>query len=479
MDKKSQEKSMLQEKNNESKLIYNFKIDDYVPDDHLVRYIDKYIKFDFIREKVRHLYSHTGRPSIDPVVLFKMLLLGYLYDISSERQLEQEINVNLAFRWFIKYDIDERVPDHSTLSQTRRRKFSGSTLFRDIFETLVGQCKEFGFIKGETILTDSTHVKANASMESLKEIVITPEEFIKRLDENLETDTTNDEDESDTDKKDKKYSNDTHRSSSDPDSRLMSRKGKPKGLHYLEHRSIDSNGYIVDSFITPGNLQDCEPFLDRIMYMRNNLQLPVRQVVADRGYGTANIYHDLLSMQIEAFIPLRYREKERPGMFSREDYIYNAEEDNFTCPAGQILHKRSKKVRSDGSFVYAGREDYCSDCHIRSQCTTGKLARQIKRLEFQDSIDCQLQAKGSQEWRILLRKRKTLLEGSFAISKMYHGLNRAKMRGLERVQEQALMTAISQNIKKMIKEFKRLERAAESAILFIRLLMNGVRVNRV
>jgi transposase len=463
MYKKLRTGIMLKTKEPEDKLYYCLNIDALVPEDHLLKYIDKNIQFDFIRSRVKHLYSHTGRPSVDPVVLFKMLLIGYLYDIKSERQLEQDIRVNLAYRWFIKYDIDESIPDHSTISQTRRRKFLESKIFQEIFDEIVRQCIAKGFIKGETILTDSTHIKANASYESLKEISITPVEFIKRLDENLDEniDKNNNTDEmgdNKTEERNIRYSNDTHISCSDPDSKLMNRKGKPKGLHYLEHRSIDMSGYITDVHVTPGNLQDSEVYIDRLNRQFWAFKFSIRNVVADKGYGTAEIYKILTDEKINAYIPQRHKDKVREGMFTRKDFIYDSENDNFKCPAGHELERRSAKVRDDGDYVYAGSRSFCNNfCSKRKQCTTtgDKLTKQIRRHQFQDYIDIQLEKKNSIDWNKMLRKRKTIMEGSFANAKNNHGLRRAKMRGLKKVQEQSHMTAIAQNIKKMVKDMRR------------------------
>ena len=446
---------MISKKESERKLIYCLNIEELIPDDHLLRYIDKHIKFDFIRDKVKHLYSHTGRPSIDPVVLFKMLLIGYLYDVKSERQLEQEIQVNLAYRWFIKYDIEDSIPDHSTISQTRRRKFTESTIFQDIFDEIVRQCIAQGFLNGDTILTDSTHIKASASFDSLKKIEITPIEFIKKLDENTDVeqliDTKDDNDNR------KKYSNKTHISKSDPDSKLMNRRGKPMGLHYLEHRSIDISGFITDIHVTPGNVQDSVPYLDRLNRQLWTFKFPMKNVVADRGYGIAEIYKELTEQNINVYIPQKYKERKKEGMYSRKDFPYNKKNDTFTCPAGFELIRRSKNARIDGSYVYYGNKSFCNkDCIKREQCTRTQdgLTKTINRQQFQDFIDFQLEKRNSLSWKKMLRKRKTLLEGSFGNAKNNHGLSRAKMRGIKKVQEQSLMTAITQNIKKMIKEIK-------------------------
>jgi len=157
-------------------------IEDLMPQEHFLRDVDSLIDFDFIYDKVSHLYSNTGRPSIDPVIIAKILLIGYLYDIFSERKLMSEIHVNIAYRWFLGIDLDEYVPDHSTLSQLRRRKFNDSRLFEDIFDEIVSKCIEIGLVTGETLLTDSTHVRANAANDKRETVVVKhePSEYVKK-----------------------------------------------------------------------------------------------------------------------------------------------------------------------------------------------------------------------------------------------------------------------------------------------------------
>ena len=160
-------------------------IEDLMPQEHFLRDVVAAIDFNFIYEKVEHLYSGTGRPSIDPVIIVKILLIGYLYDIFSERKLMSEIQVNIAYRWFLEIDLDEAVPDHSTLSQLRRRKFNYSRLFEDIFDEIVRKCIEIGLVTGETLITDSTHIRANAANDKREtvEVKYEPSEYMKKLDE--------------------------------------------------------------------------------------------------------------------------------------------------------------------------------------------------------------------------------------------------------------------------------------------------------
>jgi len=452
---------MLREKESEDYFIYNFKLEDYVPEDHLLRLIDNHIDFSFIINRIKHLYSHTGRPSIDPVVLIKMLLIGYLYNIKSERQIEKEIQVNLAYRWFIKYNIEESIPDHSTISQTRRRKFSESGIFQEIFDEVVKQIIAKGLINGETIFTDSTHIKANASMESLIEINLTPIEYFSKLDEEADKEEQISEEKSQNknNKTDKK-SNETHISKSDPDAKIMSRPGKPKGLHYLEHRSIDESGYITDSFVTPGNEQDSIPYIDRLLRQRWAFHFKTKNAVADMGYGIGRIYSDLIDLGINAYIPRQQEDRTREGMFSNKDFTYVSNEDYYICPAGNKMTRRSKEPNDGRKHVYSCGSKLCnSGCIFRNKCTVtnnNTRAKTIMRNIYQNEIDIQLQKRKDPLWRRMLKKRRYMIEGSFGDGKVNHGLGYARYRGIKKVQEQMLMIATAQNIKKMIKQLRRI-----------------------
>ena len=163
------------------RIYYNINLDSLVPDDHFLKRLEKLISFDFVRDITKDYYSHTGKPSIDPVVLVKMLLIGYLFDIRSERKLVEEISLNLAYRWYIGYDLDEVVPNHSIFSKARVR--FGKKLFVDIFEQILIKCIDFGLVSSEGLLIDSTIVKADASIQSLVEVNVSPEEYWKRLDQ--------------------------------------------------------------------------------------------------------------------------------------------------------------------------------------------------------------------------------------------------------------------------------------------------------
>ena len=175
---------MLRTEEEKQLRIFCGSIEDLMPKEHFLRDLEKYVDFRFIYDKVKDLYANKGRPSIDPVVIIKMLLIGYLYGIDSERKLEQEIKINIAYKWFLGLELEDKVPDHSTISQLRRRKFKDTTVFEDIFDEIVRKCMDVGLVRGKMLLTDSTHVRANARNDCSEVIEVpdTPSEYMKKLD---------------------------------------------------------------------------------------------------------------------------------------------------------------------------------------------------------------------------------------------------------------------------------------------------------
>jgi transposase len=258
-------------------------LESLMPEKHFLRDLDRLVNFDFVYEKVEPLYSHTGRPSIDPVVIIKMMLLGYLYGIDSERKLEQEVQVNIAFRWFLGLDLDEPVPDHSTFSQLRRRKFGSTNLFEEIFDEVVRICMDRGLITGKLLLTDSTHVRANARNDLYETVTVDdePSSYIRRLNERAVAEgllPKDYEERPSTKQKEVKVSK------TDPDSGYMHRPGKPNGFYYLSHQTCDAeHGLITDVLVTPGNASDRSVHSMRIQYQIDKFGFQTKAVCGDKG----------------------------------------------------------------------------------------------------------------------------------------------------------------------------------------------------
>ncbi len=222
-------------------------IEDLVPKDHLLRKVEKSVKFSFIYEKVKDLYSDKGRPGLDPVVLFKMMLIGYLYGIRSERQLERDIKVNVAYRWFLGLGLTDPVPDHSTISQNRRRRFTDSDVFREVFDEIVRQAIARGLVGGKYLFTDSTHLKASANRNrrEIVEVEQAPRDYLEELEAAVNEERLAHDKKPLKPKEEIPENRHIKRSLTDPDSGYMCRDRKGEGFYYLDHVTTDSRHNII------------------------------------------------------------------------------------------------------------------------------------------------------------------------------------------------------------------------------------------
>ncbi|WP_415537545.1 transposase [Dehalobacter sp. 4CP] len=265
-------------------------MEDLVPKGHFLRKLDAAIDFSFIYEIMRPVYSDIGRPSVDPVILVKMLLIGYLYGIDSERKLEEEITVNIAYRWFLGLDLEDKVPDHSVFSQNRKRRFKDTEVFQEIFNTVVKKCAEAGLIGGECVVMDSTHIKANAANGNAEKVLLMegPNEYWQKLNDEYGQDIRQKSEDADMTVTIKK------KAVSDPEAGWMHRHPKPAGFHYLCHQSADIQyGIITDVHVTPGDVTDAPYCVKRIAYQKQKLKIPFRFAGLDSGYDTVAVHHGL------------------------------------------------------------------------------------------------------------------------------------------------------------------------------------------
>ncbi|AZU59878.1 IS1182 family transposase [Neobacillus mesonae] len=434
----------------------------FVPSNHILRQINEKIDFTFIYNKMEKYYSELGRKSLDPVLLFKMLLIGYLFNVDSERELEQEVNLNIAYRWFLGLDLTDKVPDHSIFSQNRRRRFKDSNVTQEIFDYIVKLCMEKGLVTGEVIVSDSTHIKASAAKGKIEKVVVekTPSQYINTLEEEakrIEKEFEEKRIESGNKKRGRKpkVSNTETRSvvKTDSDSGLLCRPGKPSGPHYLAHTSIDTeNGIIVDIHPSAGNINDCEPFIERLKVIQDKFNLDINCVGADRGYDTAPIHHGLKTLEITGYIsPFQYDTAYKTT--SHKEFTYNKDTDTYACQNHKELcftHLSS----TNGQYykTYSAKMKDCKVCPFREQCF-GKTAtrRTISRPIAYELLEENFRRTKTEKYKLVQKLRRVWCEGSFGTMKIKHNLYKTYKRGIEKIREQCLFSALALNLKRMIK----------------------------
>lgn len=426
-------------------------IEELVPKDHLLRKIDRAIDFSFIYAKVEGLYcTNNGRPSVDPVVLFKMLMIGYLFGVRSERQLVREIQVNMAYRWFLGFGLRDKIPDHSLFSQNRRRRFDGSGVFEEIFDEIVLHAIEHKLVDGHTLYTDSTHLKASANRNRFERKVVekSTRSYLAELDADVAKDRRAHGKRPLSPAKKKPVEKQTRVSTTDPDSGYMARKDKPEGFYYLDHRTVDgAHNIITDAHITPGNVHDSVPYLDRLDRQRERFGFDVQAVGLDAGYFTPSVCKGLEDRKIYGVMPY-VRPSGRKGSLRKNKFIYDKRRDCYLCPQDHALEYST--TSRDGNRQYKSDPKHCRTCSLLKECTGSKSrTRTIQRHVWEEHKEAVVARRYESRGKAIYKRRKETVERSFADAKQLHGHRYARCRGLEKVRAQGFLAAACQNMKKI------------------------------
>lgn len=426
-------------------------INDLVPEDHLIRKIDKAIDFDFIHPLVKDYYCQdNGRPPIDPTTLFKILFIGYLFGVRSERQLMREITVNVAYRWFLGFSLTDKIPDASTLSQNRRRRFNESDVYQDIFDEIVRQAMRKSLVSGKVLYTDSTHLKANANKNKHTSAMVqaSTKSYLNELEDAINDDRVEHGKKPLAPKKEEPKTRTIKQSTTDPDSGYMVRDNKPKGFFYLDHRTTDERfNIITDVHVTAGNVHDSIPYLERLDRQINTFDFETKAVGLDAGYFTAAICKGIESRKLYGIIGYR-RPNHRKGYFYKREYLYDKTSDSYTCPAGETLVY--KTTSREGYRHYQSNPNTCKHCPQLERCTKNKQhVKTVTRHVWEDAKERINQHRLSEKGKRLYARRKETVERSFADAKELHGYRYARYRGIAKVKAQCLLTAAAQNMKKI------------------------------
>ncbi len=434
-----------------------------IPEDHLLRKVDRAVDFRFIYDLCAPLYcADNGRPAIDPEILFRMLLVGYLYGIKSEARLEEEINYNIAYKWFCGLELTEKAPDATTISQNRRRRFRDNDIAEQIFNEILRQCIAKGLVGGAILYTDSTHIKAKANKHKKKLVTVerTPKAYLEELDEQVDLDRQalgkkpfdRDDEHKDGNNRGSGGTSDTTtkmQSTTDPDSGQQSREGKPDGFHYSEHRTVDSaHNVIVNVHVEPANINDVTPMPEILKEIQARLGKLPKYMGLDAGYHNAWIAHLLETKGIQGVIGYR-RHTHSDAHYGKYRFKYDPFFDAYICPEHKHLYW--KTTTRDGYRQYFCDSKTCKACPRRDECFgTSMTRRMVDRHVWQDALDDVIAFTKSSIGSRIYSRRKQTIERSFAEAKVNHGLRYARMLGIHNMREQCFLTAAVQNIKRLV-----------------------------
>ena len=417
-------------------------LDCMLPKSHILLDIKKLVGFSFVTDEVKDLYSDTGRGSIDPTRMFKMLFIMFFYNIPSERELVDQVQVNVLYRYFCDINLDESIPDHSTFTVFRQRL--GKERFKKLFNRVLEQCIEHDLVDGSHISFDATIVRADTAMPNKRtknELLGEADKIIEKAFDNTPVQKTN--------RGDKELS----LSTSDPDARWTRKAGQGAILGYNVHISTDSKEKIITNVdTTPANIPGHDKMIPLIDEQIDNHNLKINEVSADSEYGAGSVRESLEKRSIAAYIPIYDRgNKHRADMFGYEDFKYDKERDIVVCPNGKEMYfMRERLSQGRSARVYRSRKRDCKNCPSLAKCTTSQsLCRTFEVSNYYDVIKRAELRNKTQKYKEAARLRIIGTEPKFAEAKRYHGLHRFRYRGIEQVSIQAILTAICINIKRL------------------------------
>jgi len=404
-------------------LFYLFNLEERIPANHLLRRINPIVTrvLADLREKLALFYSDIGRPSIDPELMIRMLIVGYCYGVRFERRLCQEVELHLAYRWFCRLDLDDKIPDHSTFSVNRHGRFRDSDILRHVFEAVVRACMDAGLVKGEGFAVDASVMEADASRYD----PVANRKLPKVI------------------------------SPVDPCSAWTAKANKRVQFGYGLNYLIDiENAVIVDVEATPARTYD-EVAATKTMVKRTDerMGLKPKYLAADTAYGTGKFLSWLIGTGITPYIPVWDMSQREDGTFSRADFTFDKEHNVYLCPAGKLL-MTTGKVHDGRTILYRASSRDCGSCPIKPQCTPNMTFRKIPRDVHEDARDQARALMGTPEFAKSRDQRKRV-EMRFAHLKTHHRFERMRLRGFSGARDEFHLAAIVQNLKTLASYFWR------------------------
>ena len=467
--------------------LVNVSLEDLVPKDHFYRHVERTLDLAFVRELVKDCYAPIGRPSVDPVVFFKLQLAMFFEGLRSERQLMEVAADRLSVRWFLGYDLHEKLPDHSSLTKIRDRY--GVTIFRRFFDRVVEECQQAGLVWGKELYFDSTQVEANADRDKML-----PRFYVEAMNEHLtvlfpEADTSQQQDRlpepepillpvdlppeveaelaaknaarhdwiAELGRPDREETHGSYQRQSDiwvnttdPDATMMHKKGGGSAMGYHTHYAVDGGKarIILTALVTPSEVMDNQPMQDLLWHTCFRWHLQPEFACGDATYGTIENIVALERANIRAYTPLTDFDHRRP-FFGRHAFTYDAENDHYRCPNGELLPRRVTKY-TERDIVYQADAETCNACPLKAKCTESDRGRQVHRSFDEAYLDWVRSYHRTEAYKQAMRKRTVWVEPLFGEGKAWHGMARFRLRMLEKVNIEALVRATGQNLKRFL-----------------------------
>ena len=462
---------MLRENKAERDQMEFFCIDSFVPQDHLLRKIEDALDFSKLYEIVGDLYCHNnGRPSVDPVVLFKIVFIQHLYGIPSLRRTCEEIKMNVAYRWFLGYLMNEQLPHFSTVSQNFKHRFTEETIDK-VFEWILGEVEKHGYLTPDAVFVDGTHIKANANLHKAvkKAIPKAAKEYEKQLMEEINADREahgkkpfddhHDDDPSGNvqpngDQNDSSRNNNEQPtaektvtvSTTDPECGIFHKGEHKKCFAYEAHTACDKYGYVLDVTVTPGNVHDSVAF--PALYRKLLKRFPgIEKIVADAGYKIPYLAKLIIDSGRIPVFPYK-RPMGKDEFFRPYEYVYDEYYDCILCPENHVLNYST--TNREGYREYKNKSYICENCPSREKCTHSRNCQKVvTRHIWEDYMELVEDYRHTPEYKALYSHRKETIERDFADAKEKHGMRYTPYRGLAQVTKWVRLKFAALNLKKL------------------------------
>jgi len=456
---------MGQRGGSQDRLFYSFNLDDHVPSNHLLRGINRFFDLTELRTHLAPFYSHTGRPSIDPELMIRMLIVGYCFGIRSERRLCEEVHLNLAYRWFCRLDLEDAVPDHSTFSKNRHGRFRESDAFRHVFESVLRRCMTEGLVRGEGFAIDASVIKADANRArgvpgsettDWRKGAATSRAVREYLDALEQINPTSDNDA----EPPQPPAPGKNVSLTDPAARWTAAPGGPAFYAYSTNYLIDLDaGIIVDVEATPAHrTQEVESTKTMIDRVEQRFGMKPDRLVGDTAYGTGPLLEWMVEDKgIAPHVPVWDRTERKDGTLSSDEFAWNEQANEYRCPQGHALRsdwrpftKPRDHITREDTVIYRASQHDCTGCPMKQQCCPNTLRRKITRSVHERSRDIARDISHTPHYKQSRRERKKV-EILFAHLKRILKLDRLRLRGLTGAHDEFLLAATAQNLRRMAK----------------------------